>query len=231
MLVSIIIPVFNEENFIQEILKKISEVKNIKKEIIIVNDCSTDSTVKILETNCLGLYDKIIHNKKNMGKGFSVREGIKSATGQIILIQDADLEYNPDNYPRLVDPIIKKEAQVIYGSRVLEGGTRVRPKIYDSKVRLFANNFLTILSNFLNKQNLTDCHTCYKVFLSDVIKKIHLEENGFAFCPEVTAKISKLGIKIKEVPIDYYGRTHEEGKKIVFLDGIKAIFAIIKYNL
>jgi len=231
MLVSIIIPVFNEENFIQEILKKISEVKNIKKEIIIVNDCSTDSTVKILETNCLGLYDKIIHNKKNMGKGFSVREGIKSATGQIILIQDADLEYNPDNYPRLVDPLIKKEAQVIYGSRVLEGGTRVRPKIYDSKVRLFANNFLTILSNFLNKQNLTDCHTCYKVFLSNVIKKIHLEENGFAFCPEVTAKISKLGIKIKEVPIDYYGRTHEEGKKIVFLDGIKAIFAIIKYNL
>jgi len=231
MLVSIIIPVYNEENFIQEILKKISEVKNIKKEIIIVNDCSTDSTVKILETNCLGLYDKIIHNKKNMGKGFSVREGIKSATGQIILIQDADLEYNPDNYPRLVDPLIKKEAQVIYGSRVLEGGTRVRPKIYDSKVRLFANNFLTILSNFLNKQNLTDCHTCYKVFLSDVIKKIHLEENGFAFCPEVTAKISKLGIKIKEVPIDYYGRTHEEGKKIVFLDGIKAIFAIIKYNL
>lgn len=231
MLVSIIIPVYNEENFIQEILKKISEVKNIKKEIIIVNDCSTDSTVKILETNCLGLYDKIIHNKKNMGKGFSVREGIKSATGEIILIQDADLEYNPDNYPRLVDPIIKKEAQVIYGSRVLDGGTRVRPKIYDSKVRLFANNFLTILSNFLNKQNLTDCHTCYKVFLSDVIKKIHLEENGFAFCPEVTAKISKLGIKIKEVPIDYYGRTHEEGKKIVFLDGIKAIFAIIKYNL
>ena len=231
MLVSIIIPVYNEENFIQEILKKISEVKNIKKEIIIVNDCSTDSTVKILETNCLGLYDKIIHNKKNMGKGFSVREGIKSATGQIILIQDADLEYNPDNYPRLVDPIIKKEAQVIYGSRVLEGGTRVRPKIYDSKVRLFANNFLTIFSNFLNKQNLTDCHTCYKVFSSDVIKKIHLEENGFAFCPEVTAKISKLGIKIKEVPIDYYGRTHEEGKKIVFLDGIKAIFAIIKYNL
>lgn len=230
MLVSIIIPVFNEENFIQEILKKISEVKNIKKEIIIINDCSTDSTVKILETNCLGLYDKIIHNKKNMGKGFSVREGIKSATGEIILIQDADLEYNPDNYPRLVDPIIKKDSQVVYGSRVLEGGMRIRPKIYDSKVRLFANNFLTILSNFLNKQNLTDCHTCYKVFLSDVIKKIHLEENGFAFCPEVTAKISKLGIKIKEVPIDYYGRTHEEGKKIVFLDGIKAIFAIIKYN-
>ena len=231
MLVSVIIPVFNEENFIQEILKKISEVKNIKKEIIIVNDCSTDSTVKILETNCSGLYDKIIHNKKNMGKGFSVREGIKFAKGEIILIQDADLEYNPDNYPRLVDPIIKKEAQVIYGSRVLEGGTRIRPKIYDSKVRLFADNFLTIFSNFLNKQNLTDCHTCYKVFSSDVIKKIHLEENGFAFCPEVTAKISKLGIKIKEVPFDYYGRTHEEGKKIVFLDGIKAIFAIIKYNL
>lgn len=128
MLVSVIIPVFNEENFIQEILKKISVVKNIKKEIIIVNDCSTDSTVKILETNCLGLYDKIIHNKKNMGKGFSVREGIKFAKGEIILIQDADLEYNPDNYPRLVDPIIKKEAQVIYGSRVLEGGLELGQK-------------------------------------------------------------------------------------------------------
>ena len=231
MLISILIPVFNEESSIKEILTKINKLKELKKEIIVINDCSTDNTTEILKKNCIGLYDKIINNKKNMGKGFSIREGIKFATGEIILIQDADLEYNPENYPRLVDPIIKKEAQVIYGSRVLEGGIRIRPKIYDSKIRLFANNFLTILSNFLNKQNLTDCHTCYKVFLSDVIKKIHLEENGFAFCPEVTAKVSKLGIKIKEVPIDYYGRTHEEGKKIVFLDGIKAVFAIIKYNL
>ena len=127
-----------------------------------------------------------------------------------------------------INNVIDQEAEVVYGSRVIEGGIRTRPKIYDSKIRFFANNFLTQISNFLNKQDLTDCHTCYKVFLTKELKKITLEENGFAFCPEVTAKISKLGIKIKEVPIDYFGRTHEEGKKIVFMDGIKAIIAIIK---
>jgi len=231
MLISIIIPVFNEESFIREILIRINKVKDLKKEIIIVNDCSTDNTLRILKSECQNLYDKLITNQKNMGKGYSVREGIKYANGEIIIIQDADLEYNPKDYIALVEPIIKLEAEVVYGSRVIEGGLRTRPKIYDTKVRLFANNFLTFLSNFLNKQSLTDCHTCYKVFLSSVLKKIPLEENGFAFCPEVTAKISKLGIKIKEVPIDYFGRTHEEGKKIVFIDGIKAIFAIIKYNM
>ena len=231
MLTSIIIPVFNEEAFIKEILFKIHKIKNVKKEIIIVNDCSTDKTLQILEEECKDFYNKLIINPKNMGKGYSVREGIKHANGEIILIQDADLEYNPDNYPALVKPIIDQEAEVIYGSRVIEGGIRTRPKIYDSKIRFFANNFLTQISNFLNKQDLTDCHTCYKVFLTKELKKITLEENGFAFCPEVTAKISKLGIKIKEVPIDYFGRTHEEGKKIVFMDGIKAIIAIIKYNV
>jgi glycosyltransferase involved in cell wall biosynthesis len=231
MLISIIIPVFNEESFIKEILIRINNVKELNKEIIVINDCSSDNTIKILENECEGLYAKIIHNKKNMGKGYSVKQGIAQATGQILLIQDADLEYNPNNYSSLVMPIINKEAQVVYGSRVLFGGIRTRPKTYDTKLRMLANNFLTFLSNFLNKQNLTDCHTCYKVFLSSIIKSIQLEENGFAFCPEVTAKISKLGIKIKEVPIDYFGRTHEEGKKIVFIDGIKAIYAIIKYNL
>ena len=231
MLISIIIPVFNEESFIKEILIRINNVKELNKEIIVINDCSSDNTIKILENECEGLYAKIIHNKKNMGKGYCVKRGIAQATGQIVLIQDADLEYNPNNYLSLVKPIINKEAQVVYGSRVLFGGTRTRPKTYDTKLRMLANNFLTFLSNFLNKQNLTDCHTCYKVFLSSIIKSIQLEENGFGFCPEVTAKISKLGIKIKEVPIDYFGRTHEEGKKIVFIDGIKAIYAIIKYNL
>ncbi len=231
MLISIIIPVFNEESFIKEILTRINNVKELNKEIIVINDSSSDNTIKILENECQGLYAKIIHNKRNMGKGYSVKQGIAHATGQIVLIQDADLEYNPNNYLSLVRPIINKEAQVVYGSRVLLGGTRTRPKTYDTKLRMLANNFLTFLSNFLNKQNLTDCHTCYKVFLSSIIKSIQLEENGFAFCPEVTAKISKLGIKIKEVPIDYFGRTHEQGKKIVFIDGIKAIYAIIKYNL
>jgi glycosyltransferase involved in cell wall biosynthesis len=231
MLISIIIPVFNEESFIKEILTRINNINGLKKEIIVVNDCSNDNTTKILESECENLYTKIITNKKNMGKGYSVRQGIIHASGEIIIIQDADLEYNPDNYLTLINPIVNDEAQVVYGSRVLNGGKRTRPNTIDTKIRIFANNFLTFFSNFLNNQNLTDCHTCYKVFLSSVIKKIHLEENGFAFCPEVTAKISKLGVKIKEVPIDYFGRTHKEGKKIVFMDGLKAVYAIIKYNL
>ena len=231
MLISIIIPVFNEETFIKEILTRINNINGLKKEIIVVNDCSNDNTSKILESECENLYTKIIKNKKNMGKGYSVRQGIIHASGEIIIIQDADLEYNPENYLTLINPIVNGEAQVVYGSRVLNGGKRTRPNTIDTKIRMFANNFLTFFSNFLNNQNLTDCHTCYKVFLSSVIKRIHLEENGFAFCPEVTAKISKLGIRIKEVPIDYFGRTHKEGKKIVFMDGLKAVYAIIKYNL
>jgi glycosyltransferase involved in cell wall biosynthesis len=217
--------------FIKEILTRINNINGLKKEIIVVNDCSNDNTVKILESECKNLYTKIINNKKNMGKGYSVKQGIIHASGEIIIIQDADLEYNPDNYLTLLNPIINNEAQVVYGSRVLKGGTRTRPKTIDTKIRMFANNFLTFFSNLLNNQKLTDCHTCYKVFLSSVIKRIPLEENGFAFCPEITAKISKLGIKIKEVPIDYFGRTHKEGKKIVFMDGLKAVYAIIKYNL
>ena len=231
MLISIIIPVFNEESFIKEILIRINNINGLKKEIIVVNDCSNDDTDKILNSECKNLYTKIINNKENMGKGFSVRQGIIHASGEIIIIQDADLEYNPENYLTLINPIVNSEAQVVYGSRVLNGGKRTRPNTIDTKIRMFANNFLTFFSNFLNNQNLTDCHTCYKVFLSSVIKRIHLEENGFAFCPEVTAKISKLGISIKEVPIDYFGRTHKEGKKIVFMDGLKAVYAIIKYNL
>ena len=231
MLISIIIPVFNEETFIKEILTRINNINGLKKEIIVVNDCSNDNTSKILESECENLYTKIIKNKKNMGKGYSVRQGIIHASGEIIIIQDADLEYNPENYLTLINPIVNGEVQVVYGSRVLNGGKRTRPNTIDTKIRMFANNFLTFFSNFLNNQNLTDCHTCYKVFLSSVIKRIHLEENGFAFCPEVTAKISKLGIRIKEVPIDYFGRTHKEGKKIVFMDGLKAVYAIIKYNL
>ena len=231
MLISFIVPLFNEESFIKEILIRINNINGFKKEIIVVNDCSNDNTDKILNNECKNLYTKIINNKENMGKGYSVRQGIIHASGEIIIIQDADLEYNPENYLTLINPIVNGEAQVVYGSRVLNGGKRTRPKTIDTKLRMFANNFLTFFSNFLNNQNLTDCHTCYKVFLSSVIKRIHLEENGFAFCPEVTAKISKLGIRIKEVPIDYFGRTHKEGKKIVFMDGLKAVYAIIKYNL
>lgn len=231
MLISIIIPVYNEEKFIKDLLLKVNSIKNINKEIIVINDKSNDNTSFILENDCKLLYSTLINNKKNKGKGYSCRTGIKSATGDIIIIQDADLEYNPENYLRLIDPIINDGEKVVYGSRVLPGGNRTRPKTFDFVIRYFANWFLTFFSNCLNKQNLSDCHTCYKVFSSDILKKIELQENGFCFCPEVTAKVSKLGIKIKEVPIDYFGRTHAEGKKINYFDGLKALYSIIRYNL
>ena len=231
MLLSIIIPVYNEEQYIKKLLLKINAIKDLEKEIIIINDCSNDETKNILVNECKLLYSKLINNDKNMGKGFSCKVGIKAASGKIVLIQDADLEYNPNDYTKLIKPILDNEAKVVYGSRVLPGGNRIRPKTFDFIIRYFANWFLTFFSNMLNKQNLTDCHTCYKVFLSEVIKKIHLEEHGFCFCPEITAKISKLGIKIKEVPIDYFGRTHSEGKKISYFDGLKALNTIVKYNL
>ncbi len=231
MLVSIIIPVYNEENFIKELLLKINKINNINKEIIIINDKSSDKTKNILENECSLLYSKLIHNEKNMGKGYSCRKGILEAKGEIIIIQDADLEYNPENYYELIKPIQDNETEVVYGSRVLPGGKRTRPKTFDFVVRFYANLFLTFLSNLLNKQNLSDCHTCYKVFTASTLKKVSLYENGFCFCPEVTAKVSRLGIKIKEVPIDYFGRTHDEGKKIVYFDGLRAIYSILKYNL
>lgn len=232
MLISVIIPVYNEQTYIKKILQKINLIKNLKKEIIVVNDGSKDETLKILkEDECNQLYSKLISYEKNMGKGFAVRQGIKQSSGDIVIIQDADLEYNPNNFEILIEPIIKNEAKVVYGSRVLPGANRERPKTIDTKIRVFANVFLTLLSNLLNGQKLTDCHTCYKVFKSEVIKKITLKDNGFSFCPEVTAKISKLGIKIIEVPIDYFGRSHKQGKKISFLDGFIAIYAIFKHNL
>ena len=231
MLISIIIPVYNEEKYIFELLKRVNSVKNIDKEIIVINDFSSDNTLSILNTDCKSLYTKLLTNKKNMGKGFSCREGIKQATGDIVIIQDADLEYNPENYINLIEPIKNSKAKVVYGSRVMPGGSRTRPKTIDFKIRYLANLFLTFLSNILNRQKLTDCHTCYKVFKSEVIKKVTLHENGFCFCPEVTAKISRHGIKIHEVPIDYFGRTHSEGKKIVYFDGLRAIYSILKYNL
>ena len=229
-IISIIIPVYNEERLIKSLLKKINSVKDIKKEIIIINDGSTDKTVNVINNECGGLYTKLINSKINRGKGYACRMGIKKATGGIILIQDGDLEYNPENYKRLIKPILLKKFKVVYGSRVLKGGKRTRPKTLSFKVRTFANHFLTFLSNILNNQKLTDAHTCYKVFSSEVIKNIELQEDGFNFCPEVTTKISKLKVKILEVPIDYYGRTIKEGKKIEFLDGFRAIQCLFKYK-
>tara|TARA_Y100000768_G_scaffold388431_1_gene384312 strand:- start:99 stop:800 length:702 start_codon:yes stop_codon:yes gene_type:complete len=231
MKISIVIPVFNESKTILKILKKINKIKKIKKEIIIVDDGSNDDTKKIIENKCSGLYHKFISYKKNRGKGFACRKGLKSITGKIVIIQDADLEYDPRDYNKLINPILQNKTRIVYGSRVLKGGKRIRPKSIDVVIRLAANHFLTFLSNSLNKHNLTDAHTCYKVFQSDLLKKIKLREDGFNFCPEITAQFSKINEKIYEVPINYYGRTHDEGKKIYFSDGIKAIYAILKYNI
>jgi len=230
MLLSIIIPVYNEQNTIKVILKKIEKINFIKKEIIIINDGSNDNTYQTIKEECSNLYNECINLDRNYGKGYACRLGLKKANGDIILIQDADLEYDPNDYKKLIEPILRGLSKVVYGSRVLHGATRKRPFSFDVIIRMFANYFLTYLSNLLNKQKLTDAHTCYKVFSSSVIKKIHLEQNGFAFCPEVTAKISKLNEKIIEVPINYYGRTIREGKKIRFRDGIEAIKCIIKYS-
>lgn len=230
MKLSVVIPVYNEEKTIYQILLKIDSIKDINKEVIVIDDGSSDNTRQILEIKCKNLFDKKIFFDKNKGKGFACKEGIKIATGDIIIIQDADLEYNPYNYNRLIEPIINNKAKVVYGSRIITGGIRKRPKKLMNLLSTIANYFLTWVSNLLNKQNLTDAHTCYKVFTKDVIKNIKLVENGFSFCPEVTAKISKKNIKILEVPIDYIGRSHKEGKKIQILDGLKALFAIIKYN-
>ena len=228
-LVSIIIPVYNEQKLIKKLLLKVNSIKNIKKEIIVINDGSSDKTLKILKNDCKKFYNTLISYSHNRGKGYACRKGIKKASGKIILIQDGDLEYDPKNYFKLIKPILQKKSKIVYGSRVLKGGIRVRPKTISFKFRIFANHFLTFLSNILNNQNLTDAHTCYKVFTRDVIKKIKLKEDGFNFCPEITSKFSKLNEKIIEVPIDYYGRTIEEGKKIKFSDGIRAIYCLFKY--
>ena len=231
MKISIIIPVFNEARTILKILKKIKNIKKINKEVIIINDGSTDETKKIIEKKCKGLFNKLISYKHNRGKGYACRKGLKNVTGKIVIIQDADLEYDPRDYLKLLNPIFKKKTNVVYGSRVLKGGVRIRPNSFDVIIRLSANHFLTFLSNLLNNHNLTDAHTCYKVFKSNLIKKINLHEDGFNFCPEITAQFSKINEQIYEVPINYYGRTHDQGKKIYFSDGIKAIYALFKYNI
>ena len=225
---SIIIPVYNEENTIQAILKRINECKinDLDFEIIIVNDGSTDGTLKIIKEN-EKLFNHFINIEKNNGKGFAIKSGLKFATGDYIILQDADLEYDPSEYSKLLNPIINNKADVVYGSRFL--GNDERRVLYFWHT--VGNKFLTLLSNMLSNLNLTDMEVCYKVFKSDVIKNINLKENKFGFEPEITAKIAKKNIKIYEVGIKYFGRKYSEGKKITWKDGFSAIRCIIKYNL
>jgi glycosyltransferase involved in cell wall biosynthesis len=228
MKVSIIIPCYNEINFLDLLIERVLTQKNIEKEIILIDDYSNDGTRDLIKEFISKKVTKVIYNDKNYGKGYSIRKGIAEASGKVILIQDADLEYSPHDYEKLLKPIIDGHADAVYGSRFRSGEiTRV---LYFWHT--LGNKFLTILSNMLTNFNLTDMENCYKVFRSEVIKNIELKENRFGFEPEITAKLSKLNdIRLFEVSTKYYGRTYKEGKKITWKDGLAAIYCIIKYNL
>ena len=229
MKLSVIIPCYNEIHTIEKILNKIKKLSISKIEVILVDDCSNDGTREKIHDKIINknLVDKILYHDKNLGKGAAIRTGIKAATGEIIIIQDADLEYDPIEYQKLIKPIMDKKADVVYGSRFL-GESEHRVLYFWHRV---ANAILTILSNIFTNINLTDMETCYKVFKAEIIKNIEIEENRFGFEPEITAKISKLKCRIYEVGISYHGRTYDEGKKIGWQDAFKAIYCIFKYNI
>jgi glycosyltransferase involved in cell wall biosynthesis len=227
MVLSVIIPVFNEAATIEEIVRRVGAVP-LAKEIIVVDDHSQDGTREKLATlsgRCDNL--KVVRHERNRGKGCAIRTGLGHVTGDMVIIQDADLEYNPAEYPRLVKPIVEGRADVVYGSRFI-GGEEHRVLYYWHYV---GNRFLTRLSNMLTNLNLTDMETCYKVFRADLIKGIRLEQDRFGFEPEITAKVARTGCRIYEVGISYSGRTYAEGKKIGWKDGVQAIWCIVKYRL
>jgi len=227
MKISIIIPCYNEASTIELIIEKILEIKDLNYEIIIIDDCSTDGTKEILKNKLSEKVNKQVFNEKNFGKGYAIREGLKYTTGDIVIIQDADLEYTPKDYKRLIKPIIDGNADVVYGSRFI-GSSEKRVLYFWHTV---GNKILTLLSNIFTNLNLTDMEVCYKVFKSEVIKNIKLKENRFGFEPEITAKISKKNLRIFEVGISYFGRKYIQGKKITWRDGFSAIRCILKYNL
>ena len=226
---SVIIPVYNEERTIKKVIEKVKKTKlnNISKEIVVVDDCSNDSTREMLKNINDGSL-KIFFHKKNMGKGAAIKTGLKNSTGDIILIQDADLEYNPDEYGKLLKPIIDNKTKVVYGSR-LEAIRKDMESMY--KLHYFGNMFLTQVTNLLYGAKISDMETCYKVFRREVIKNVNLRANRFDFEPEITTKILKRGYRIYEVPISFSGRKFDEGKKITWVDGIKALYCLIKYRL
>jgi len=227
MLITVLIPCFNEKKTIEEVVDRINDLKDLNLEIIIIDDNSNDGTKDLLKDKIQNKVSKIIFNNKNYGKGYCVKKGIEASNGDAILIQDADLEYDPSDYPKLIKPIENGSADVVYGSRFIGGDERRVLYFWHS----LGNKLLTIFSNMFTNLNLTDMEVGYKLFKSDILKDINLVENRFGIEPEVTAKISKKKIRIFEVGISYYGRKYEDGKKITWKDGFSAIRCIIKYNL
>ena len=225
---SVIIPVYNEIKTIEKLISRVFEI-NISKQIIIVDDGSNDGTDKILQ-KFSNKIDKLIVHPRNLGKGAAIKSGQKYVIGKYVGIQDADLEYDPTDLENIVINMEKNNFKIMYGSRVLGKSKFKNTQNFTHVIRIWGNSILTKISNFLNKQNLTDAHTCYKIFETDIFKSIKLEENGFAFCPEITTKISKMKLQIKECPINYNGRTYQDGKKITIFDAVDALYVLVKYR-
>ncbi len=224
--ISIIIPCYNEENTIKKVIDKVDNFSKFDKEIIVIDDCSTDNSRNIINEIEKNIILKKIFHQNNKGKGAAIRSGIKIATGDIIIIQDSDLEYNPDEYDKLIQPFLETDADVVYGSRFL-GGKYARLHFF---WHYLANKILTLITNIMTNLNMTDMETGYKVFKRSVIQSIKLKENSFGIEPEITLKLAKKKFIFYEVPISYRGRSYQEGKKITFKDAFIAIYCILKYR-
>lgn len=227
MRLSVVIPCYNEHNTIEKIVDAVKAAPIDSLEIIIVDDFSTDGTREILTERIQPLVDRVIFHEENRGKGAALRTGFAAATGDLVIVQDADLEYDPNDYPALVQPIVEKRADVVFGSRFVGGGPHRVVYFW----HMVGNKLLTLASNMFTNLNLTDMETCYKVFRRELLDQIKIEEDRFGFEPEITAKVAKTGCVVYEVGISYHGRTYADGKKIGWKDGIRAIYAVLKYNL